>query len=467
MLAGQSIGSSTPSTLDDETDTTNCGTDCATLLGAHEVYPVGYAVPPAGPDDEDISPPLSSDDMGGLTLAFSTECLAAFLCAHPVAGCVILAAIDIPTNSAAGKVVATTNIYVTNTAEDQGYGPGRGFAGQLSNLGTDLSYLQVFAPAELVTGPVGWTILTINLAACLLRSHGCTTVQLSIQLLSSSRRLMQLFGQPISDSDAELLRWDTVDEWLSAPLSDPASQSYAPALQRLVSTIFYLSIQFGGDLTLAPTSNPSVPQWLSSFSAAQDANSPLGPLISSGETSALFAASAVVNFSATEVSAMGRLVNRWNNTVTYWSAGITTVAQLEVAYSTQLPPFTTDELMSMSPYATSPMLAPASYMERTGVSSATLQLFDFVDMTQLQRIASSVLSEGEAAAAQGLPDLSVQLQQAALQAQLEESERQAGVCATATAELTRTTLTAELEDFVATLSLLTRRARTWSTCLSC
>ena len=152
-----------------------------------------------------------------------------------------------------------------------------------------------------------------------------------------------------------------------------------------------------------------------------------------------FTAAFLTNYTTGNLADVQHLVQRLNRTAALWEAGVYTLPAAEAYLNLTAPSPDGAALQNAGAYSVSP---PAPY-----------SALDFVYLDQLTRLSAQVQADTAASAAQGFPDYATQLSDAVNEYSEASATEQQGICALVAVQLTKQTISAGVEDFIATLQL--------------
>ena len=276
------------------------------------------------------------------------------------------------------------------------------------------------------------------LAACTLQYYQCKISQGG----GGHRRLLQtdqtlsLTQTPFDQLDVTFLNTTSAAFNTPQPATTAAFQSASSQLSGSMNKLFHFFFIAGtllGDPALLAVDlyqNDFMGSLINSSATTSDQ----GALISGPEYHQLF--SNVSSYTPQQVTLMDRMVRRLNRTSYYNSLGITTLSQAE-AYFGETAPLPTSADVSHSVF----VVAPANTQ------------WDFIYNDQFLRLANQVIVDTNDTQKAGYADLTDELANTASAYNAADVQQQQGICASVSVQLTKQTLTAEREDFVATLTI--------------
>ena len=232
--------------------------------------------------------------------------------------------------------------------------------------------------------------------------------------------------------------------YVESLVADPTTRSALSALQNALTPlipVLYLTTVIAGSLVpyYVDLTATGVTTAITQYTAP---TSDGGDLITPFEYNQLFSpsftAAFLTNYTQQNLLDTQNLVIRLNRTTALWDAGVYTLPQAEAYLNTTVPPPDSSTLSSTS-FSVSP---PPPY-----------SALDFVYQDQLQRLSAQVQADTAASIAQGFPDYATQLTAVANQYNAGSATEQQGICAVVVVQLTKQTITAGVEDFIATLQL--------------
>ena len=211
-----------------------------------------------------------------------------------------------------------------------------------------------------------------------------------------------------------------------------ASNQFGSSLNKLFNFFFLASAVMGDPqlLVIDLYQGNFLPILINSQSPASDQ----GVLVSAAEYDSLF--SNVSAYTAVQLPLMDRMVRRLNRSSYYNTLGINTLSEAEAFFG------------ESAPYPTSGDLSQSLFV----VAPANTQ-WDFIYNDQFLRLANQQLVNGNATQQAGYAGLADELTNTGSAYNAADVQAQQGICASVTVQLTKQTLTAEREDFIATLTI--------------
>ena len=267
----------------------------------------------------------------------------------------------------------------------------------------------------------------------------------------AGRRLLQ---QSDADSDSAELSYDALDQVLIGALQIGVqlvtSQSVDPTVSNgqqqiglagaaVLSMMYFFTVLLGSAQLplIVDFTQPSMVAFLDSMQTFGSDASDGGFIITDAEYTQLFsssfAAAFVANYSQSLFDDLEHMVQRNNRTAYYYSLDIFTLDQAEAAFNITAEPVDATDLQA-DPFNVSPPNQPE---------------LDFIYYDQAYR----VIGQANTSLAATSPDLTDYVETAINNYQIASSAEQQGVCAQVTVQLTKQTITAGVEDFIATLKL--------------
>ena len=211
-----------------------------------------------------------------------------------------------------------------------------------------------------------------------------------------------------------------------------ASNAFGAATGKLFNFLF-LAATVLGDPQLACV-DLHQGSFLTNLINSQSTSSDQGVLVSPAEYAQMFGN--VSAYTRTQLPLMDRMVRRLNRTAYYNTLGINTLADAEAYYG------------QSAPLPTAEDLSPGLFV----VAPANTQ-WDFLYNDQFVRLANQLLVDSNATQQAGFSGLADELTNTGSAYNAADAQAQQGVCASVSVQLTKQTLTAEREDFLATLTI--------------
>ena len=314
-----------------------------------------------------------------------------------------------------------------------------------------LPLLAIIFPEASVLEFLSQPIIGFGLTAanCLFKYYLCLHCDLPPDdvLAPYTRHLLQtsssLQSLPVDYSAVDTLITNLTSQYVQEvnanSVTDPTLISAADAvglsLIKLFNLYYSIAVIYGGDLSLQFV-DLSQNDFQNNYQLYQTDTSDMGTLISMTEYNTLFANTSL--YSDDQVDSLQHLVIRTNRTTYYYSLGIYTLNDAQIRFNQTLPLPTLDWYMN-NPFTVYP---PAEYSQ-----------FDFVYDDQLTRLLPLVGAEYNDTINRGYGTVWDEVESTSNSYDIALSVQQAAVCASLSITLTKQTLTATLEDFIATLTV--------------